>query len=34
MRASIVMWKVKQNAIPKNPAKNPTTIYANLITRM
>lgn len=28
------MWKTKQNAIPKNPAKNPTIIYANLTTRM
>lgn len=27
------MWATKQNAIPKNPAKYPNTIYANLARR-
>lgn len=28
------MWNIRQKAIPKNPAKYPTIIYANLTTRI
>ena len=34
MWAIMLKWNIKQNAIPKNPAKYPSIIYANLIRRI